>query len=327
MHQNAKSYTPCYALVHVCSCQANEPKHGNGTAKAPEEGHDGHGFLCGSCICMDTTWNWTLVGDKFSYVSWWTYAGARGFLLGKSCLTVTLADLGIRLMSDIGLLSDEEHYMPRALCCCCAAGCKRPDSLSLLSELIPFWSFLIFLSVAWPTFQQVPIELDVKCWTVQAGIVWPVYGGNAEAPVGAARVSLCKTSCCSDYCMIVWRSEMVRANQSLEVIRCNAGTQNVTESMRTIPKAFLSNHSRVHSGTVTAYKCGVLEFQRREGTSVSNDKQAATGHCLVSEFAADARFFHSVLVLWILGFSGKCITIYHNEIQWSEFGNCICCIF
>ena len=108
---------------------------------------------------------------------------------------------------------------------------------------------------------------------------------------------------------------MVRANQSLEVIRCNAGTQNVTESMRTIPKAFLSNHSRVHSGTVTAYKCGVLEFQRREGTSVSNDKQAATGHCLVSEFAADECFFHSVLVLWILGFSGKCITIYHNEIQ------------
>lgn len=73
MHQNAKSYTPCHALVHVCSlCQANEPKYGNGTAEAPEEGHDGHGFLCdlcGGCICMDTTWNWTLVGDKFSYVS------------------------------------------------------------------------------------------------------------------------------------------------------------------------------------------------------------------------------------------------------------------
>ena len=172
--------------------------------RRPKRAKGGHGFLCDLCggyICMDTTWNWTLVG-QILYVSWWTYAGAQGFLLGKSCLTVTLADLGIRLMSDIGLLSDEEHYMPRALCCCCTAGCKRPDSLSLLSELIHVWSFLIFLSVAWPTFEQVPIELDVKCWTVQAGIVWPVYGGNAEAPVGAARVCLCKTSCCSDYCMI-----------------------------------------------------------------------------------------------------------------------------
>ena len=79
-------------VAYVCSlCQADEPKHGNGTAEVPEGGH-GHGFLCGGCIwALHETGR--LLGMKFHDEPMQSYAylcGGRRFALGP-CLTVNMA--------------------------------------------------------------------------------------------------------------------------------------------------------------------------------------------------------------------------------------------